>query len=64
MPEKTARCTTMSDGVPNEDSGGTDYPDQSGAHPTSSITHGVSTAARRIDTGRSTRLHHLGESLL
>jgi hypothetical protein len=65
MPEKTARWTTMSDGIPNDGSGGPDYAkDQPGAHPIPSITHGVSTAATRIGPGRSTRLRHLRESLL
>ncbi len=65
MPEKTARWTTMSDGIPNEGSGGTDYArNQSGAHSIPSITHGVSTAAMRIGPGRRIRLRHFRESLL
>jgi hypothetical protein len=48
MPEKTARWTTMLDGIPNDGSGGTDYlRDQSGAHPTNAMTRGASTAGNR-----------------
>ena len=65
MPDKTARWTTMSEGIPNEGSGGADYArNQSGAHPILFITRGVSTAATRIGPGRGTRLRHFGESFL
>jgi hypothetical protein len=41
MPEKTARWTTMSDEIPNDESGGTDYlRDQTRAHPTNSTRRG------------------------
>jgi hypothetical protein len=57
MPEKTARWTTMLDGIPNDDSGGTDYlRGQSRAHPTNSMTRGAGTAAEWIGLGCSTRL--------
>jgi ketosteroid isomerase-like protein len=53
MPEKTARWTTMLDGIPNDDSGGTDYlRDQSRAHPTNSMTREASTA------GNCGAVHH------
>jgi hypothetical protein len=57
MPEKTARWTTMLDGIPNDDSGGAYYlRGQSRAHPTHSMTHGASTAAEWIGLGCGTRL--------
>ena len=38
MPKKTARWTRMLDGIPNDDSGGTDYlRDLSRAHPNNSM---------------------------
>jgi hypothetical protein len=57
MPEKTGRWTTMLDGNPNDDSGGTDYlRGQSCAHPTNSMMRGASIAAEWIGLGCSTRL--------
>jgi hypothetical protein len=53
MPEATARWTIMLDGIPNGDSGGTDYlRDQSRAHPTNSLTREASTA------GNCSAVHH------
>ena len=53
MPEKTARWTTMLDGIPNDDeSGGSAYlRGQTRAHPTNSVRRGASTAAEWIGLG-------------
>jgi hypothetical protein len=58
MPEKTAQFTTMSDGIPNEDSDGAQYlRGRSRAHSTNLVTRGANTAAESIGPGCSTRLH-------
>jgi hypothetical protein len=58
MPEKTAQLTTMSDGIPNDDSDGTHYlRGQTRAHSTDPITRGANIAAEWIGLGCSTRLH-------
>jgi ketosteroid isomerase-like protein len=46
MPEKTARWTTMLDGIPNDESGGPDYlRGQTRAHSTNSMRRGASAVA-------------------
>jgi len=58
MPEKTAQFTTMSDGIPNDDSDGTHYlRGQTRAHSTDPITRGANIAAKWIGLGCSTRLY-------
>ena len=56
MPKKTARWTTRLDGIPNVDSGGTDYlRDQPRAHPTNSMARG---ASRAVHQGNHSAVHH------
>src|ERR1700733_12259995 len=56
MPEKTAQCTTMLDGIPNDDSGGAHYlRGPSRAPATNFITRGANTVAEWIGPDCNTR---------